>query len=240
MAKGDSRGRCVTGVEGLDTILGGGIPACNIVLVAGGTGTGKTTLGFEFLVRGANAGDKGLLISTVESEQKLLANIPSFNFLDPKALKNGTISIVELKEIAQEGGLSVSNFDQAAIDKLVLSIGALVSKTKAKRLVIDTLDTILAEVQDDALDTYLLVKLSESLYKNQCTAILVASMSCDHEIEGAVADGIIRMDNYERKGDLLRTLQVLKMKGTSHSRAKYVVDLTESGVLMTTLLKGGS
>jgi circadian clock protein KaiC len=56
---------------------------------------------------------------------------------------------------------------------------------------------------------------------------------------GSVVDGIIQMSNFERKGDLLRTMQVIKMKGTAHSRAKYVIDLTGAGVLVTTLLKGG-
>jgi circadian clock protein KaiC len=46
--------------------------------------------------------------------------------------------------------------------------------------------------------------------------------------------------NLERRGDLLRTLQVVKMRGTQHSRAKYVLDLTTSGVLLVPLLKGGS
>jgi circadian clock protein KaiC len=48
------------------------------------------------------------------------------------------------------------------------------------------------------------------------------------------------MANMERRGDLLRTLQVIKMRGTMHSRAKYVLDLTPMGVLLVPLLKGGS
>jgi circadian clock protein KaiC len=58
-------------------------------------------------------------------------------------------------------------------------------------------------------------------------------------VEEAIADGIILMGNYERRGDLLRTLQVVKMRGTSHSRAKYVLDITPLGILMVPLLKGG-
>jgi circadian clock protein KaiC len=58
-------------------------------------------------------------------------------------------------------------------------------------------------------------------------------------VEEALADGIILMGNMERRGDLLRTLQVIKMRGTSHSRAKYVLDLTPAGVLLVPLLKGG-
>jgi len=59
-------------------------------------------------------------------------------------------------------------------------------------------------------------------------------------VEEALADGVIVTGNLERRGDLLRTLQVVKMRGTTHSRAKYVLDLTTSGVLLVPLLKGGS
>src|SRR5207249_693125 len=52
--------------------------------------------------------------------------------------------------------------------------------------------------------------------------------------------GVIVTGNLERRGDLLRTLQVVKMRGTTLKRAKYVVDLTTSGVLLVPLLKGGS
>ena len=59
-------------------------------------------------------------------------------------------------------------------------------------------------------------------------------------VEEAIADGVILMGNLERNGDMLRTLQVIKMRGTSHSRAKYVLDLTTAGILLVPLLKGGS
>jgi circadian clock protein KaiC len=59
-------------------------------------------------------------------------------------------------------------------------------------------------------------------------------------VEEAISDGIVLMANMERRGDLLRTLQVIKMRGTMHSRAKYVLDLTPVGVLLVPLLKGGS
>ncbi len=54
-----------------------------------------------------------------------------------------------------------------------------------------------------------------------------------------MADGVILLGNRERRGDLLRTLQIVKMRGTSHSRARYILDLTSSGVLLAPLLKGG-
>jgi circadian clock protein KaiC len=239
MAKKGERGRCITGIEGLDGILGGGIPTSSIVLLAGTCGTGKTTLAFEFLIRGVIAGEPGLLVTTVESPDKLLSNIPRFTFYSDSMLGKGKLSIVNLQDIMNSAGLSGSDMDEAAIKKLVMAIAKLVYSHRAKRLVIDTTDTILTEIKDEALSAMLIADLSNMLYRSECTAILVSSAEKGDRIEGRVADGIIMMGNLERRFDLLRTMQIIKMKGTSHSRSKYVVDLTDSGVLITPLLKGG-
>ena len=239
MAKGMERGRCVTGIEGVDIILGGGIPVNSTVLVSGAPGTGKTSLAFEFLARGAVQGEAGLLISTIESEQKLLSNIPPLDFFDDAQLKKGALVIVSLDEMMKTAGVSPTKMDQGAIEKLVGAIAKAVSAAKVKRLAIDTIDTLLTEVQGAVLDGVLLTELSEMLYKSGCTALLVSSRSATGAL-GAGVDGIVMLGNLERRGDTLRTLQVLKMKGTSHSRARYVIDLTPAGVLLTPLLRGGA
>jgi circadian clock protein KaiC len=239
MAMASEREKCITGIEGLDNILGGGIPTNNIVLVTGTTGTGKTTLAFEFLVRGAVSRENGVLITTVESKDKLLASIPSLVFYDEKMLGK-QITIVSLKDLIDGMVISHSKADEPLIDKLIISIEKLIDGAKAKRLVIDSIDTILPDRKDDRLNTYFLTKLSEMLHAHGSTAILVSKVSTAESGIGSVVDGIIQMSNFERKGDLLRTMQVPKMKGTAHSRAKYVIDLTITGILVTTLLRGGS
>src|SRR2546430_17134527 len=63
--------RVSTGVEGLDDILGGGFPQGHIYLLEGGTGTGKTTIGLQFLLEGARQGERGLYISLSSTQQEL-------------------------------------------------------------------------------------------------------------------------------------------------------------------------
>ncbi|MEK9695378.1 MAG: ATPase domain-containing protein, partial [Candidatus Poseidoniales archaeon] len=59
-------------------------------------------------------------------------------------------------------------------------------------------------------------------------------------VEEAIADGIIVMGDNERMGHLLRFLQVVKMRGTYHSRAKHAIELTPVGVMLTPMLKWGA
>ncbi|TFG70320.1 MAG: circadian clock protein KaiC, partial [Methanomassiliicoccus sp.] len=69
------RVRCATGIDGLDTILYGGIPTDNTVILTGSCGTGKTSLALEFLIHGALNNENSLFISVTENSEKLLANI---------------------------------------------------------------------------------------------------------------------------------------------------------------------
>ena len=58
-------------------------------------------------------------------------------------------------------------------------------------------------------------------------------------VEEAVADGVVLMGNIIRQGDLLRSLQVVKMRGTKHSRARHLIELTPIGLAVVPLLKWG-
>ncbi|HLA46346.1 MAG TPA: ATPase domain-containing protein, partial [Thermoplasmata archaeon] len=88
--------RCVTGIEGLDNILDGGIPRGNTVLITGSVGTGKTSLCLEFLVHGALYGENSLYISVTESTDKLLKNIIPYDFFEDKLVKEGQLHFLDL------------------------------------------------------------------------------------------------------------------------------------------------
>jgi circadian clock protein KaiC len=64
--------RCLSGVEGLDDILGGGLPRVGFYLVQGDPGSGKTTLALQFLLEGVRSGEKVLYITLSETKQELL------------------------------------------------------------------------------------------------------------------------------------------------------------------------
>ena len=66
-----SSARMNTGVEGLDAILGGGLPTGHLYLVEGTPGTGKTTLALQFLLAGAAKGLRGVYVTLSESRQEL-------------------------------------------------------------------------------------------------------------------------------------------------------------------------
>jgi len=240
------RDRCGTGIDGFDTVLYGGIPRANTVLLTGSCGTGKTSLALEFLIHGALKGENSLFISVTENSEKMLANIIPYNFFEESLIKSGKLVFVDLPVMYERLGMTKAELTMEEIDLLVAAIASLVRELGTKRLVIDSITSVCYKLKTSEKIRDFILKLSKALTDVDCTSILVSEMSAQASsysmfgVEEAISDGIVLMANMERRGDLLITLQVIKMRGTMHSRAKYVLDLTPEGVLLAPLLKGGS
>lgn len=227
---------CATGIECLDKILGGGIPVGHLVLVIGGCGTGKTTLASEFLIRGAVAGEKGVFVSTVLPVEKVLSDIDRFDFFDRKMIEDGRLSILHIDAFESSIGdaLILDSLEKGM--RLADLMGEKAKKLGASRLVIDSFSIFSGQSNGMPIGHKVLSRLSSILFEAKCTAMLTADELKGSEL--AVVDGVILMGDLERRGDLLRTMQVVKMRGVDHSRSRYVIDLTSCGILATPLLGG--
>ncbi|MFA5246409.1 MAG: ATPase domain-containing protein [Candidatus Micrarchaeia archaeon] len=116
-----------TGIAGLDTALDGGIPENNLVLIAGGAGAGKTTLSLQFLLNGARKGEKGIYISTEQTQNNILKQAHGFGKDLPSLIAAGTLKITYINIIEEQEMFSLV-FDA------IKQIGP-------KRIVIDSLST---------------------------------------------------------------------------------------------------
>ena len=236
--------RCATGIEGLDNILEGGFPLGNMVLVAGSVGTGKTTLCLEFLVRGAERGERSLFISVTESSGKLIQNLSTFDFFRPELVANGSLVFVDLPVIYRKLGLEREELSPEEIDILLRTIEGLVRSLGVRRIVLDSLTSLCYRIRRDEQIRDFLLRLGSILNEAGCTSLLVSEIGptssrySTHGVEEAIVDGVVLLWNNRRQGDILRVLQIVKMRGTSHSRTQYVIELTPIGLLMAPHLKG--
>jgi circadian clock protein KaiC len=240
-----SRERCATGIQGLDDILGGGIPRGNMILISGTVGTGKTTLCLEFLVRGAEHGERCLFLSVTEAANKLIQNLATFEFFRPELVTSGQLVFVDVPVIYDKLGLDREELTAEDLDLLVLTIEGLVKELGAKRVVLDSLTSVCYRIRREERIRDFMLKLSQTLSDRDCTTLLVSEVGQTpgrlslYGVEEAIVDGVILLGNTRRQGDIIRVLQIVKMRGTAHSRAQYVVELTPIGVLMAPHLKGG-
>ncbi len=240
----ENRPRCTTGVEILDLDLGGGIPCGNIVLISGASGVGKTTFSMQFLIDGVKKGEKSVFFTATETIQKLKKYQGVFDFFDEKYIKSGDLIVIDLWSISDKLGLSPDHYTFEEANILFEVIRDIVKEVGAKRLVLDSITSLCYRIKSREGIRDFIFKLGSSLTILNCTTFLTSEVPpmvfqfSQNEIEEFISDGIFFLSDIERKGDLIRTLQVIKMRGTSHSRTKYALTMSsKNGVDLTPILQ---
>ncbi|MFH1055246.1 MAG: ATPase domain-containing protein [Candidatus Altiarchaeota archaeon] len=227
-----------TGIKGLDEILVGGIPKGHCVLVAGSCGTGKTVLCHEFLFRGAAEGGRGAYISLVEPAEKMLSSISSFKFYNPSFVKDGRIKVVEMTQDVRLRGVDFSN-----VEELIKIIRDIVEDASATHVAIDSITALCESIGDKDRIRDFILELGHQLTYLGCTTMMISETPPQtfkysmFGVEEFIADGVILLSDVERKGELIRTLQVIKMRGVAHSRNKQVMKIMDNGIVLLPMFK---
>jgi circadian clock protein KaiC len=230
--------RCPSGIEGLDRIVGGGFPTGGVIHVAGSVGSGKTSLAVEFLVRGAIAGQKGMLIATSQATEKVLDSVIRLDDFDEKFVKDKILRVVDIEDILEELSHPRRPIDRNGAMELLNEIEELVTKQGIKRLAIDPITPLLADMEAGPARDFL-KKLGEAMHRRKVTTMITSDCDDISAMPNLPADGAIRLSNVDRHGSNLRVLQVMKNAGAQHSHSRYVFDITSCGLLTTPLIRGG-
>jgi len=235
--------KCETGIKELDAQMEGGFPLGSTILVAGSSGSGKTTLCMQFLVNGAKKGEKGVFFTITEPLFKLMSNLEKFEFFDRSLVENGLITIIDLRIIFERMGLDSEKYTVEDASALLDVIKDIAKELDVKRLVIDSITALCYRLQTKEMIRDFIFKLGTFLAAKECTTFLTSEIPpktfsfSQYGIEEFISDGIIFLGDVDRGGDLIRTLQIVKMRGVSHSRAKYAMSISSRGVELAPLLK---
>jgi len=237
-------GLCKTGIEELDVQMGGGIPVGSTVLMVGSSGSGKTTLCMQFLINGAKQGERGVFFTITEPLFKLTKNMEGFDFYDKKLIESGMVNLIDLRIISERLGLDTEKYSVEDAAALLDVLKDIADELNVKRLIIDSITALCYRLQTKEMIRDFIFKLGSSLAAMKCTTFLTSEVPprvfqySQYGIEEFIADGIIFLGDVERKGDLIRTFQTIKMRGTSHSRAKFAMSISaKNGVELAPLLK---
>lgn len=218
--------RIPTGIPGLDEILDGGFEEYSINLVGGGAGTGKSILAMQYLVVGATKyNEPGVYVSFEETKENVYKHMLTFGWDLYKLEEQGKLVFIEytpeqVKKMLDEGG--------GLIENLMVKMGA-------KRIVIDSISAFGLLFQDELSRRESLLRLFSLIRKWETTALLVAEFEpiIDNPTVSSIefeVDSIILL-YYPRKGDVRkRALEVLKMRGTEHSKKVHAVSINEHGI----------
>ncbi len=235
---------CETGIEKFDEMLGGGIPTGSTVLVVGSSGSGKTTLCMQYLINGAKKGERGVFFTITEPLFKLTKNLDGFSFYDKKLIESGMVNLIDLRIISERLGLDTEKYTVEDASALLDILRDIADELNVKRLVIDSITALCYRLQTPEMIRDFIFKLGSSLAAMNCTTMLTSEVPprkfqySQYGIEEFISDGIIFLGDIERKGDLIRTFQILKMRGAAHDRTKTAMIISgKNGVELETLLR---
>ena len=212
-----------TGIEGLDQITGGGLPAGRPTLVSGSAGCGKTMLAIEFLVRGATQfGEPGVFMMFEESAAELAANVRSMGF-DLEELQAQKKIVLDYVHIERSEIEETGEYD---LEGLFIRLGHAIDSIGAKRVVFDTLEALFAGLSNHAVLRAELRRLFRWLKDRGMTAIITGekgegSAVTRYGLEEYVADCVIILDQRIQDQLSTRRLRVLKYRGTAHGTNEY-------------------
>ena len=220
-----------TGIQGLDEITGGGLPKGRPTLVCGSAGCGKTLLAMEFLVRGATQfNEPGVFMAFEETAHDLTQNVASlgFDLKDLIARKKMVLDFVyiERSEIEETG-----EFD---LEGLFIRLGQAIDSIGAKRVVLDTIESLFAGLPNPLILRAELRRLFRWLKDRGVTAIITGERGDEtltrQGLEEYVSDCVIVLDHRVTDQASSRRLRVVKYRGSTHGTNEYPFLIDEDGI----------
>ncbi|GJE58005.1 circadian clock protein KaiC [Methylobacterium trifolii] len=220
-----------TGIAGFDDVTQGGLPAGRPSLVCGGAGCGKTLFAVTFLVNGATQfSEPGVFMSFEERAEDLAANVASLGYDLDGLVAQGKLTIdhvrVERSEIEEAG-----EYD---LEGLFVRLAYAVDSIKAKRVVLDTVETLFSGLSDAAILRSELRRLFGWLKERGLTAIITGERGegqlTRQGLEEYVSDCVVLLDNRVEDQITTRRLRVVKYRGSAHGSNEYPFLIDDAGI----------
>ncbi|HLN20981.1 MAG TPA: circadian clock protein KaiC [Bacteroidales bacterium] len=219
-----------TGISGFDDITFGGLPKGRTTLVAGSAGSGKTLFAMEFLVKGATLfNENGVFIAFEETGAELITNSASLGFRVDELVDQKKILIdyikVEPAEIHETG-----EYD---LEGLFIRLNYAIQATGAKRIVLDTIESLFSGFNNLAILRAELRRLFRWLKDKGITAIVTGERGENsitrQGLEEYVSDCVILLDHRVIEERSTRRLRVVKYRGSMHGTNEYPFLIDETG-----------
>ncbi|MGJ4892074.1 circadian clock protein KaiC [Bradyrhizobium sp. HKCCYLRH3099] len=229
-----------TGIDGLDEVTFGGLPQGRPTLLCGAAGCGKTLFAMTFLYNGAvDFNEPGVFIAFEEQPEDLIKNVGSLRYDIERLIEQKKIVVdhihLDRNEIEEAG-----DYD---LDGLFIRIGFAIDSIGAKRVVIDTIETLFGGLDNQAVLRSELRRLFEWLKSKGVTAIITGERGdgtlTRYGLEEYVADCVILLDNRVHDQLSTRRLRVVKYRGTAHGTNEYPFIIDQEGITVMPITSSG-
>ncbi len=222
-----------TMIEGFDDISHGGLPVGRTTLVSGTSGTGKTLFAVQFLYHGIKFFDEaGVFVTFEEAPNDIIKNAASFGWDLQKLINEGKLFILDASP-DPEGQEIVGNFDLSA---LIERIQYAIRKYKAKRVSIDSITAVFQQYDAVSVVRREIFRLVARLKLIGVTTIMTTERVEEYGpvarfgVEEFVSDNVVIVRNVLEGERRRRTMEILKLRGTTHMKGEYPFTLTSNGI----------
>lgn len=219
--------RVKTGIDGLDSALGGGFPKGGTITLVGGSGCGKSTLATQFLCTGiTKQNEGGLYISFEEEKTRFYEYMLAYGW--------------KLAELEKAKKFLFLEYPPQEVDHFLaqeLMIHDTIEEMGIKRVVLDSITSFAVMFDTDFRKKQEVTKLLTKLKKWGCTIMLTTESTVDahgtpharFDIE-SLSDGVIYLYNIRKGEQRLRALEVLKMRGTKYDGRMFPLRFINTGI----------
>jgi len=231
LSSGTQLEKSQTGIKGLDEVTRGGLPKGRPTLICGGPGSGKTLLASEFLVRGAlKFGEPGVFMSFEETSDDLTKNVASLGFKLDDLVAEKMIFLdyvlISRSEIEETG-----EYD---LEGLFIRLEYAIASVGAKRVVLDSIETLFAGIPNPALVRAEIKRLFQWLKNKGMTTIITGEQGektfTRHGLEEYVSDCVIFLDHRISDQVSTRRIRIVKYRGSAHDTNEFPFLINENGI----------
>ncbi|MGF1569383.1 MAG: circadian clock protein KaiC [Nodosilinea sp.] len=222
-----------TMIEGFDDISHGGIPAGRSTLVSGTSGTGKTLFAVQFIYNGITDFDEpGVFVTFEESPEDIVQNAFSFGWDLQRLVDDGKLFILDASP-DPEGQDVVGNFDLSA---LIERIQYAIRKYKARRVSIDSVTAVFQQYDAASVVRREIFRMVARLKQMGVTTVMTTERLDEYGpvarfgVEEFVSDNVVIVRNALEGERRRRTMEILKLRGTTHMKGEYPFTITNHGI----------
>ncbi|MEO0538168.1 MAG: circadian clock protein KaiC [Cyanobacteria bacterium P01_A01_bin.123] len=222
-----------TMIEGFDDISHGGLPVGRTTLVSGTSGTGKTLIAVQFLYHGIIHFDEpGIFVTFEEAPVDVIKNAHSFGWDLQQLVDEGKLFILDASP-DPEGQDVVGNFDLSA---LIERIQYAIRKYKARRVSIDSVTAVFQQYDAASVVRREIFRLVARLKQVNATTLMTTERVDEYGpvarfgVEEFVSDNVVVVRNVLEGERRRRTIEILKLRGTTHMKGEYPFTMTDQGI----------
>lgn len=231
--------KVATRIPGFDYVTIGGLPKGRSTLVAGTAGSGKTILCSQFLANGIYDGEPAVFVSFEERAPRIRENIRSFGWPVEKWEEQGRWAFVDAAPRAEQRLEETGEF---SLDALLARIQGATERTGARRVAIDSIGALYPRFLDADRIREELGRLVQLLTEMGITTLITAERRQEYGdvarygIEEFVPDGVIILRNVLESEHRRRTVEILKLRGTTHHKGEFSFTIrADRGIMVVPL-----